>query len=100
MPAESGNSAGAVLTRAQELWLRVGVRFEPALTRLQARRTELAGAVALTAFFVFAGGLSLRPWVWLPSPRWWPGGPAAIKRQRASKPRRSHPDPATGCGAW
>jgi len=60
MPAESGNSAGAVLTRAQELWLRVGVRFEPALTRLQARRTELAGAVALTAFFVIAPKVSRR----------------------------------------
>jgi two-component system phosphate regulon sensor histidine kinase PhoR len=95
MPAESGNSAGAVLTRAQELWLRVGVRFEPALTRLQARRTELAGAVALTAFFVIAGGLSLRVAALglvavAALVAWWPGGDqAAESQQTAAQPSGS-----------
>lgn len=52
--------AASVLSRAQELWVRFGERFEPALARLQARRVELAVAAALTAGFVVAGGLSLR----------------------------------------
>ena len=49
-----------LLPRAQELWGRLGERFEPAIGRLQGRRIELAVALALTLFFVVAGGLSLR----------------------------------------
>ena len=56
----AGNGAAAVLPRAQELWLRFGERFEPAVARLHARRAELAVAVAMTVVFVIAGGLSLR----------------------------------------
>jgi two-component system, OmpR family, phosphate regulon sensor histidine kinase PhoR len=48
-----------LLSRAQELWLRVGERLELAIARVQARRVELALAAALTALFVIAGGLSL-----------------------------------------
>jgi two-component system, OmpR family, phosphate regulon sensor histidine kinase PhoR len=49
-----------VLTRAQELWVRFGERFDTAVARLHGRRVELAAAVALTAVFIIAGGLSLR----------------------------------------
>ncbi|MBX9589798.1 MAG: two-component sensor histidine kinase [Hyphomonadaceae bacterium] len=48
------------MSRAQEIWLRLGERFEPAVARLLARRAELAVAAALTAIFVIAGGLSPR----------------------------------------
>ena len=45
---------------AQQLWLRLGERMGQPIARLLARRIELAAALALTAFFVLAGGLSLR----------------------------------------
>jgi two-component system phosphate regulon sensor histidine kinase PhoR len=56
----------AVQFRAQQLWLRlaelglrVGDLVEAPAARLMARRGELGLALALTAFFVIAGGLSL-----------------------------------------
>jgi two-component system, OmpR family, phosphate regulon sensor histidine kinase PhoR len=56
----AGDGLLHLLSRAQELWVRLGERFEPAIGRLQGRRIELAAAIALTLFFVVAGGLSLR----------------------------------------
>ena len=59
-PGLENGVAAAVLSRAQELWLRFGGRLEPTVARLYARRAELAVAIALTVVFVIAGGLSLR----------------------------------------
>ncbi len=49
-----------VLSRATELWLRVGELLDAATARVLVRRAELTAALALTAVFVIAGGLSLR----------------------------------------
>ncbi len=49
-----------LLTRANELWLRAGGLLDTLATRALARRTELGVALALTALFLVAGGLSLR----------------------------------------
>ena len=42
------------------MWLRLGERFGQRSARLQGGAYELAVALALTVFFVVAGGLSLR----------------------------------------
>jgi two-component system phosphate regulon sensor histidine kinase PhoR len=54
-------------SREQQLWLRLeklaqrsGELIAPPMSRLSARRNELACALLLTAFFTIAGGLSLR----------------------------------------
>jgi two-component system phosphate regulon sensor histidine kinase PhoR len=57
---ETRNGAAALLSRAHEFWVRLGERLDLAVARLHARRGELLLAVALTAFFVIAGGLSPR----------------------------------------
>ncbi len=49
-----------VLSRATELWLRVGELLDAATARVLVRRAELTAALALTAVYVIAGGLSLR----------------------------------------
>ena len=45
---------------AQHLWLQLSERLEPAISRLLARRVELACAFVLTLFFVVVGGVPLR----------------------------------------
>ena len=47
-----------VWQRWLEIWRRVGAELEQALARLSVRRAELGLALALTVFFMFAGGLS------------------------------------------
>ena len=49
-----------MLSRATELWLRVGELLDAATARVLVRRAELTAALALTAVYVIAGGLSLR----------------------------------------
>jgi two-component system, OmpR family, phosphate regulon sensor histidine kinase PhoR len=49
-----------VWQRWLELRRRIGAELEPALARLLTRRTELVLAAALAAFFMIAGGVSLR----------------------------------------
>src|SRR5262245_35254747 len=49
-----------LLSRATGLWLRVAELLDAATSRVLARRAELTAALALTAVYVIAGGLSLR----------------------------------------
>jgi two-component system, OmpR family, phosphate regulon sensor histidine kinase PhoR len=49
-----------VLSRATEIWLRVGELLDAATARVAARRAELTTALALTAAYTVVGGLSLR----------------------------------------